>query len=158
MKILYKNKGFTLVELIVVIAIVAILAAISMASYSRFVDAAKNSTANNELNQVYNVIYIDAAKPEELSEFKTSTEGGKLKFLFDGLTNEEIKDQLSGLLGTYLDAGFYQGEFIFTKNLLRYKSPGGGNAKREIVFGYDIEVHFYVEQDGSFSVTLTEKP
>ena len=41
MKILYKNKGFTLVELIVVIAIVTILAAISMASYSRFVDAAK---------------------------------------------------------------------------------------------------------------------
>ena len=37
------------------------------------------------------------------------------------------------------------------------KSPGGGNAKREIVFGYDIEVHFYVEQDGSFTVTLTEK-
>lgn len=154
MKILYKNKGFTLVELIVVIAIVTILAAISMASYSRFVDAAKNSTVNNELNQVYNVIYIDAAKPEELSEFKTSTEGGKLKFLFGGLTNEEIKDQLSGLLGTYLDAGFYQGEFIFTQNLLRYKSPGGGNAKREIVFDYDVKVSITVKSDGSLESAI----
>ena len=40
-----------------------------MASYSRFVDA-KNSTANNEFNQVYNVIYIDAAKLEELMSLK----------------------------------------------------------------------------------------
>lgn len=41
---------------------------------------------------------------------------------------------------------------------MSYNRPGGGSSGREIVFEYDIEVHFYVKQDGSFTVTLPKKP
>lgn len=151
-----RSKGFTLVELIVVIAIVAILASISAVGYSQFVSSAKNSTANNELNQVYNVIYSDAARPGEIKEYAVTTDGSKLKFLFSGFTKEEIKDQLVGLLGVYLNEGFYQGEFLFTKNLMSYNSPGGGYAEREIDFDFGLRVSITVKNDGSLDTVVDD--
>lgn len=158
MKILYKNKGFTLVELIVVIAIVAILSAVSFVGYTQFIKSARNSNASNELNQVYNVIYVEAAKPIELNEFKTTTSGGKLKFVFDELSNEEIKDHLVSLLDYYLDEGFYEGHFVFTKNLITYRSPRGGIASKKVVFNYDLEVDITLNNDGTFDAAVKDVP
>lgn len=47
-----KTKGFTLVELLVVIAILAILATVSVVGYTSFIDSAKNSVAQQELTQI----------------------------------------------------------------------------------------------------------
>ena len=107
MEIYNKSKGFTLVELIVVIAIVAILASVSIAGYSVFIKNARNSNAGNELNQVYRVIYTDASKSDELKDYHITTEAGKLSFVFENDDQENIKEELSGLLSLYLDAGFY---------------------------------------------------
>ena len=46
------KKGFTLVELLVVIAILAILATVSVVGYTSFIDRANQSTAMQELTQV----------------------------------------------------------------------------------------------------------
>ena len=46
-----KTKGFTLVELLVVIAILAILATVSVVGYTSFIDSAKDSNAETELHQ-----------------------------------------------------------------------------------------------------------
>ena len=47
-----KKKGFTLVELLVVIAILAILATVSVVGYTAFIDKANESNANTEAHQV----------------------------------------------------------------------------------------------------------
>ena len=46
------KKGFTLVELLVVIAILAILATVSVVGYTSFINRANDSTAMQELTQV----------------------------------------------------------------------------------------------------------
>lgn len=51
-----KKKGFTLVELLVVIAILAILATISVVGYTAFVDRANESKGITELTQVKTLV------------------------------------------------------------------------------------------------------
>jgi prepilin-type N-terminal cleavage/methylation domain-containing protein len=46
------NKGFTLVELIVVIAIIAILASVSIVGYNQFIQNARDSRAATELDVI----------------------------------------------------------------------------------------------------------
>lgn len=54
-----KRKGFTLVELLVVIAILAILATVSVVGYTAFIDKANESNANTEAYQVQEAINAD---------------------------------------------------------------------------------------------------
>lgn len=55
------QKGFTLVELIVVIAIVAILAAVGIVAYSQYISSTRNSKAQIELDRLVNVLYTEAS-------------------------------------------------------------------------------------------------
>ena len=60
-----KTKGFTLVELLVVIAILAILATVSVVGYTSFINRANNSVAASELVQIRDyAISIDMVKSE----------------------------------------------------------------------------------------------
>jgi prepilin-type N-terminal cleavage/methylation domain-containing protein len=58
----HKQKGVSLVELLVVMAILSILAAIAIVSYTMFIRRAKTSKAEQELIQVYNLIYMMASE------------------------------------------------------------------------------------------------
>lgn len=61
MKNFHKSeKGVSLVELIVVIAIIAIISSIAIVSYTMFIRRAKTIKADQELIQVYNLIYMEA--------------------------------------------------------------------------------------------------
>ena len=51
-----KKKGFTLVELLVVIAIIAILATVSVVGYTTFLAKANQSNADSEANQIQQAI------------------------------------------------------------------------------------------------------
>lgn len=51
-----KTKGFTLVELLVVIAILAILATVSVVGYTSFIDRADQSNADVEANQIKTIV------------------------------------------------------------------------------------------------------
>ena len=51
-----KTKGFTLVELLVVIAILAILATVSVVGYTSFIDRAHESNAQTEAHQIASAI------------------------------------------------------------------------------------------------------
>ena len=51
------NKGFTLVELVVVIAVIAILSAVSVAAYSGITEKARQSAALSEAKARYNEVF-----------------------------------------------------------------------------------------------------
>ena len=60
------KKGFTLVELLVVIAILAILATVSVVGYSQFTEKAKKSNDETELHQYTTLIEAQLMDGEEI--------------------------------------------------------------------------------------------
>ena len=61
------KKGFTLVELVVVIAVIAILAAVSVGAYFGVTESANNSKLEQEAKQVYTAIQTVALAPNDYS-------------------------------------------------------------------------------------------
>ena len=61
------KKGFTLVELVVVIAVIAILAAVSVGAYFGVTESANNSKLEQEAKQVYTAIQTVALAPNEIA-------------------------------------------------------------------------------------------
>jgi len=52
MPLLRNTKGFTIVELLIVIVVIAILAAISIVAYNGVQTRANNSTVKSDLNKI----------------------------------------------------------------------------------------------------------
>lgn len=71
-KIRKSNKGFTLVELIIVIAIIAVLAAVIAPQYIKYVDKSRKTVDENTLDEIAHVMEIAAADEKVYEEIKTS--------------------------------------------------------------------------------------
>ena len=90
-----RKKGFTLVELLVVIAILAILSTVSVVGYTSFINKAKESNAKNELHQVINMIQaelVDDGKWEFVvnnTKYVVKLNNDKTDFEFSGVNNIE---------------------------------------------------------------------
>ena len=82
-----KTKGFTLVELLVVIAILAILATVSVVGYTSFIADANESTAMQELTQVR-----DALIAEDINNDNFAITTG---------TNGKITEKTSGSVAAF---------------------------------------------------------
>lgn len=70
MKTNKKKKGFTLVELLVVIAIIAILATVSIVGYTSFINKANTSADQQAITQINTALLADSvtAKPANIRE------------------------------------------------------------------------------------------
>lgn len=68
-----KKKGFTLVELLVVIAILAILATVSVVGYTSFIQRANESNAKTEATQIRDVIMASLLYDEYYELTKSSS-------------------------------------------------------------------------------------
>ncbi len=121
------EKGFTLVELIVVIAIVAILAAVGIIGYTQFISNARNTKAQSELDQLINVLYADS-----LVEGITVGDNlvvdvpsqGKVVFV-----NNISQADFAALMAEYNADGVLKGEFTLSKDELKYVvDQGTGSA------------------------------
>ena len=55
------QKGFTLVELMVVMAIIAILSTAGISQYGRFIKSARDTTRTSDLNAL-NIVLIDSIR------------------------------------------------------------------------------------------------
>ncbi len=77
------KKGFTLVELMVVIAIIAILATVSVVGYTAFIKKADQSNALSELKQV--ATYIDSEISTGKGEVVVTDTGVTYVFKKDGV-------------------------------------------------------------------------
>lgn len=71
----FNKKGFTMVELVVVIAVIAILAAVLIPTFSNVVDKANESKAMQEAKAAYDVWYANY-----LAENATAYEGNMCIF------------------------------------------------------------------------------
>ena len=63
------KKGFTIVELVIVIAVIAILAAVMIPTFSGIVDRAKNSAALQEVKNAYTATVADELGTPETADF-----------------------------------------------------------------------------------------
>ena len=82
-----KRKGFTLVELLVVIAILAILASVSVVGYVSFTNKAKESNALQEMTQVKTTLLAALADGEE-GTFKYDTAKGEITYTGSNLATD----------------------------------------------------------------------
>lgn len=72
------QKGFTLVELMVVMAIIAILSTAGISQYGRFIKGARDTTRISDLNAL-NIVLIDSIQntglvPEDRDALATYTQ------------------------------------------------------------------------------------
>lgn len=74
------KKGFTLVELVVVIAIIAILSAASVATYFGVTTSARKSTSKSNAQQVAQLIYVEALSELDDSPINFGTAGLDLRY------------------------------------------------------------------------------
>ena len=58
------NKGFSLVELIIVVAIMAILVGLLAPQYIKYVEKSRKSADANNINEIVNALQVYAADPE----------------------------------------------------------------------------------------------
>lgn len=75
------KKGFTLVELVVVIAIIAILSAASVATYFGVTESARKSTSKSNAQQVAQLIYVEALSELDDSPINFGTAGLVLTYV-----------------------------------------------------------------------------
>jgi len=119
-----KRKGFTLIEILVVVVIIAILAAISVPIYIEYVAGARASDAQSQIGAIYNaskMFYMDRDRwptnVEELQEFGylTMDEAVQRKWEFSLNGQETIvatsTGEMAGGAGKEVTYDIQQGKF-----------------------------------------------
>lgn len=86
------NKGFSLVELIIVVAIMAVLVVALAPQYLKYVEKSRNSTDVNNATAVVTAIQVYAADPDATKPFK-NTETFEVKVEATGTTLTDTADK-----------------------------------------------------------------
>lgn len=136
-----KSKGFTIVELVIVIAVIAILAAVLIPTFSSLIDRANESA---DVSTARNIMTMTASNEERVSEIlKNCPEQYEEKF--EGLTEEPEKRAMAICL-------------MLIENGL---NPAAMTAKaKNAGYVYDAtndQLVYYREEDGRYRVVCAMK-
>lgn len=109
--LLMKNqKGFTLVELMVVMAIIAILSTAGISQYGKFIKAARDTTRVADLNAL-NIVILDSIQATGI----VPANAGALKLKIKEVAGKNIQDPLPGA------SACLQGGTTYTVTSCNYK-------------------------------------
>ena len=86
-----RKKGFTIVELVIVIAVIAILAAVLIPNLARLVDRANENSAMQAARNEYEAYLTEYAKDLEGSVYFVIIKGDYAFEVIDGQFNEKAK-------------------------------------------------------------------
>ncbi len=116
------KKGFTLVELVIVIAVIAILAAVLIPVFSNIIGKANESAALADARTVYEQYVVDTAQAKEEipSDLIIKVDDKHFFVVKDGVFNTEPKDdeaaakELFGENVTTENVKEYNGKIVYT--------------------------------------------
>ncbi len=116
------NKGFTLVELIIVVAIIAILAAVLAPQYMRYVENTKESAdvqIASSIEDVVNILYA-SGELDVNDEVRWKVSTGVLLVWIDGEENASLSTSIVNKIGSSTDGAYSKNnDFIVqSKNAL----------------------------------------
>lgn len=107
-----EEKGFTLVELLVVIAILAILASVSVVGYMGFTQKAKESNAQTELVQAKTVITTSLLDGKDEKAVYTIGDNNSLYFYDNSIDGTDTEKDVATFITTHFtDLSTLKGTF-----------------------------------------------
>lgn len=115
------NKGFSLVELIIVIAIMAILIVVLAPQYLKYVEKSRNSTDVSNATEIVTALQVyasdpDATTPIPSTEFSIEVVGNTTATVPSGFATDALKE--AGLLD---DTGKLTTRCVSKSNWVSYK-------------------------------------
>lgn len=131
------NKGFSLVELIIVIAIMAVLVGVLAPTYMQYVEKSKKSNDVSTVDTIINAIEIAAIDPETQSDgwgtltIKVDTSGYSITS--DG-SDTAMVTACQDIIGTTTDVKFKSTKWGGDVQILATKGANG-----KVTFTYDLK-------------------
>lgn len=134
-KIMKNNKGFSLVELIIVIAIMAVLVGVLAPTYMQYVEKSKKSNDVSTVDTIINAIEIAAIDPETQSDAWTylTVEISQSGYtITSDKTDTAMVNACTSIIGTSADVKFKSSQW---GGAVKIKATKGNNGK--VTFTYD---------------------
>ena len=157
------NKGFTLVELVIVIAILAILVGLLAPQYTKYVEKSRKTADANNLEEIVKEIKVVASDPTYAIQQGTfdvvinSNGGTTITFTPDAGAGTITGNAWTAGMAALLEGTWTPNNNVMTCTTLNLKSnkwKATGNIVTGIVADqHAIGAHIAVEDDGTMDVT-----
>ncbi len=140
------DKGFSLVELIIVIAIMAILIAVLAPQYLKFVERSRKSTDRQNVDEIIRAVEIWAADPEASPQIATDATGTTVTISTGSAMTVGTGTNQSAITKALQEAGLAPA--TFSNNDVRLKSSKWATTS--------ITLTFTVEANGNINVVASD--
>ncbi len=125
------KKGFTVVELVVVIAIIAILATVMIPAFTNLIRRARETADKQTMNALNKMLAVDEIEPEDIKDYKIKTEDREFAYSYS--ENETVIVDKSGKIVAASDEESVgmtiDKDYILASDI--EDTPGGDNTPSE---------------------------